>query len=97
MTNFIWFLTFPGVVFKWKVVMVYSSSSGVLDHKKDVTKHSSICHGTIFSRRICPLGTEVAKVRPAKIIQEKFLCENDRLSRTFNREILKLLKIILDT
>lgn len=77
MTNFIWFLTFPGVVFKWKVVMVYSSSSGVLDHKKDVTKHSSICHGTIFSRRICPLGTEVAKVRPAKIIQEKFLCEND--------------------
>lgn len=43
------------------------------------------------------VGTEVAKVRPAKLIQDKFLCENDRLSRTFNSEILKLLKIILDT
>lgn len=66
MTNFIQFRPFLVAAFNWKVVMVYISSLGVLDHRKcvDVIKHPSICRGIVLSslgRDICHPRTERPK------------------------------------
>ena len=62
--HFILSLTFLGAVFKWKVVMVCSSFSGVFDHRKCVMLTFSPWSWIVLSslcRRICHPGAEGSK------------------------------------
>lgn len=76
MTNFIWFLTSLGAVFKWKLVIVYSSSSGVFDHWTYVKLLNifPFVMGqqlTLFVGASAILELKVLGIRPAKRVQEK--------------------------